>query len=228
VPVPAAPAAAPAPAEKPAAPVAPAPAAAAAPAATIAENDAFRGLFDLWGVPWRPAAGNLCAQSLAHGLVCFRGGGGLAQLRRLDRPAVLTVSGAQGSPRFALLAGLDGERALLAAGGGRREESASALRARMTGEFTLLWRMPAAGSAVIAPGDRGPAVAWLLQRLERAGAGPPPAGGDEAVYGPETAAAVRRFQAVSGIPVDGVAGPETLILLDAEPGPGTPTLRGAP
>ena len=39
--------------------------------------------------------------------------------------------------------------------------------------------------------------------------------------------AVRRFQRAAGIADDGVAGPETLILLDGDPAPGTPTLTGA-
>jgi murein L,D-transpeptidase YcbB/YkuD len=39
--------------------------------------------------------------------------------------------------------------------------------------------------------------------------------------------AVRRFQRAAGVVDDGIAGPETLILLDGDPAPGTPTLTGA-
>jgi peptidoglycan hydrolase-like protein with peptidoglycan-binding domain len=59
---------------------------------------------------------------------------------------------------------------------------------------------------VLSPGDEGRQVALLQQRLGIA---------TDGVYGPETAAAVRGFQASRGLPVDGVAGPETTAALKA-------------
>ncbi|WP_368738096.1 peptidoglycan-binding protein [Myxococcus sp. AM009] len=68
---------------------------------------------------------------------------------------------------------------------------------------------PAAAGAValLATGARGPEVSQLQQALNKAGAQPPLAvDGD---FGPLTEAAVKQFQARSGLQADGVHGPRT-------------------
>lgn len=67
-------------------------------------------------------------------------------------------------------------------------------------------------------GDRGPTVAALQRAL--AAAGEPVA--IDGVFGGETWAAVRRFQAANGCVVDGVVGAETLAALDRALGATTP------
>lgn len=70
------------------------------------------------------------------------------------------------------------------------------------------------------PGDRGPTVAELQRRLEAGLA-------DDGVYGPNTAAAVRDYQARHGLTVDGIVGLQmwTALLTDqpkVEPGDPSP------
>lgn len=72
----------------------------------------------------------------------------------------------------------------------------------------------AAGAAALAPGSRGAAVAALQQQLAAAGYGPGPVDG---IYGPRTAAAVRRFQQDRGLAASGVAGPRTRAALAPAP-----------
>lgn len=55
-------------------------------------------------------------------------------------------------------------------------------------------------------GAKGPAVADLQRRLANAGFSPGPVDGN---FGPQTQAAVRRFQAARGLTVDGWVGPQT-------------------
>ncbi|MEW5739717.1 MAG: peptidoglycan-binding domain-containing protein [Myxococcota bacterium] len=77
--------------------------------------------------------------------------------------------------------------------------------------------------AALHRGSTGPAVRALQDRLVKAGAlsasdvatGP-------GVYGPRTEAGVRRFQAAVGLPVTGIAGPETQAALAS----GTRFLQG--
>src|SRR3954467_9049505 len=66
------------------------------------------------------------------------------------------------------------------------------------------------GSRVMGPGDRGWDVAALQFMLRRRGFS---AGSVDGGYGPNTTAAVRRFQSAAGIGVDGHAGRGTLSAL---------------
>jgi general secretion pathway protein A len=93
-------------------------------------------------------------------------------------------------------------------------------------EFVLLWRPPANTRGTLAAGDRGPGVAWLARRLGPSRVATPGAETD-VTFDQTLTDAVRRFQRAAGVADDGVAGPETLILLDGDPAPGTPTLAGA-
>src|SRR4051794_11604386 len=66
---------------------------------------------------------------------------------------------------------------------------------------------PMLGSRVMGPGDRGWDVAALQFMLRRRGFS---SGSVDGGYGPNTTAAVRRFQSAAGIGVDGHAGSGTL------------------
>ena len=189
------------------------------------QNEAWGGLYRLWGI--RAGAGeNGCAQALVRGLDCLRGEGGLEQLRRLNRPAIVRVYDPQGAPRWLVLERLQGRQATLAAGGERTVADIDKLAGYDISEFVLFWRPPAHTRGTLAAGDRGAGVAWLVKRLGPAGGAISGAASDP-VFDEALTDAVRRFQRAAGIADDGVAGPETLILLDGDPAPGTPTLAGA-
>jgi len=66
---------------------------------------------------------------------------------------------------------------------------------------------PPLGSRMMRDGTRGWDVAALQFLLGSRGYGP---GGYDGGFGPNTEAAVRRYQGVSGLAVDGIAGPATL------------------
>ena len=65
---------------------------------------------------------------------------------------------------------------------------------------------------VIRPGDEGDQVRALQQALVTLGYDPGEADGN---YGPATVEAIREFQTATGLPADGVAGPETLNAINA-------------
>ena len=90
-------------------------------------------------------------------------------------------------------------------------------------EFVVLWRPPAQTRGTLAAGDQGAGVAWLVKRLGPA-SGSISGGVSDPVFDETVVNAVRSFQRAAGIADDGVAGPETLILLDGDPAPGIPTL----
>lgn len=67
-------------------------------------------------------------------------------------------------------------------------------------------RLTTASSPDLGVGDFGASVTQVQQLLQRAGVATGPIDGD---FGPMTQAAVRRFQASRGLPVDGVVGAQT-------------------
>jgi len=189
------------------------------------QEEAWRALFRLWGINAREGE-NGCAQALAHGLDCVRGEGGLEQLSRMNRPAIVRVDDAQGQPRWLVVERLQGRQVTFSAGGARTVVNVDAQTGQGITQFALLWRPPARTRGMLAAGDRGSGVAWLAQRLVAAGAMVGAVAADP-VYDETITEAVRSFQRSQGMNPDGIAGPETLMLLDGESAPGTPTLAGA-
>jgi len=188
--------------------------AASAPAAVDAITDApatpdaaWQQLAARWHVTL-PEHTELCAAAPSQQLQCFQGDGGLAQLRLLDRPAVLKLADADGQPAFALLESLDGQQAHLQLGARHVTVTLSALARQWHGEFTTLWRTP----PDYASGAAAPAVLqWLDKGLSQA-LGQPPAtarAGSNAVRRERIAA----FQRGQGLPADGRAGPVTIMQL---------------
>jgi len=213
-----------------AAPATTAPAASEAPAAAATEevpldqllvrhgNDttteaALGKLFALWGALYDPAKGRGCDQATRQGLECLFQKGSWAQLRALNRPAILTLTDDLGRNHQVVLTSLDDERARIDLGGEQREVSIPAMSRYWFGDFLLLWRPPLAVVKALAPGMRGDDVRWLRDSL-RAAQGLPAAPPGNDVYDDELAQLVQDFQRQHRLAVDGVAGVQTQIALD--------------
>jgi general secretion pathway protein A len=148
-----------------------------------------------------------CEVAIELGLRCYRSNGGLAELRQLDRPALLTAL-ALAVPD-ALLIGLSDTSATLRIANKDQQISLAALSARFGTEFLTLWRAPSNWRDEVSIGSRGPDVDWLVQRLM-----PSDAGGQLAAnrsFDDALQARLRAFQSGEKIDADGVAGPKTFI-----------------
>jgi len=170
-------------------------------------------IFGLWGASYDPARGKGCDQASRQGLECLFQKGSWAQLRALNRPAILTLTDDLGRNHQVVLTSLSDEQARLDLGGEAREVSIAALSRYWFGDFLLLWRPPLAVVKSLAPGMRGADVKWLRDSL-RATQGLPasPSGGD--LYDDELVRLVQDFQRQHRLAVDGVAGVQTQIALD--------------
>jgi len=181
-------------------------------------------LFALWGALYDPAKGRGCDQATRQGLECLFQKGSWAQLRALNRPAVLTLTDDLGRNHQVVLTGLDDERARIDLGGEQREVSISAVSRYWFGDFLLLWRPPLAVVKALAPGMRGDDVRWLRDGL-RAAQGLPAAPPGSDVYDDELVQLVQEFQRQHRLAVDGIAGVQTQIALDtALNATGSPTI----
>jgi general secretion pathway protein A len=180
------------------------------------EAQAWREL----GLHWNVAIGegDPCVAVRQAELACFRSSGGsLGLLRSLSRPAVLALRGDDGRRVHALLVALDDDAATLQAGRTQLRLALPELARRWRGEFGTFWRVPPGW----VPGAAGQAVVqrWAEPHLRAALPAPAPVGFAEQVAA---------FQLLQGLPVDGQAGPLTLMQLSRAAGVDEPRLGLAP
>lgn len=202
-------------------PAAPAPAA-ALPLATMSdvmaqpapEAVAWQGLGRAWDVTL--GAIDPCAQAAAMGLQCYRGKGGLAPIRLLDRPVLLPLADAAGRQVHVVLLGVDDGLATLRLGDGRLVRVPMVELARdWRGDFATLWRAPPGyrEGQVVGAADDG-LGRWLDERLARVDGG----------RGGSLSDRVLAFQLAQGLAPDGLAGALTLMQLNRVAGVDEPRL----
>ncbi len=188
---------------------------------------AFGSLFALWGAQYQQGTGLACEQALDRGLSCVWQRGSLAQLKLINRPAVLSLVDASGAPHQVVLAGLDADEARLLIGATEARVPIAELTDYWFGEFIVLWRPQSGELRPLRAGMRGEDVRRLRQGLEQL-RGLPATTEPADVFDIELERLVEDFQRSRRLAVDGIAGLQTLLVLDAALGaPGTPTLAGA-
>ena len=209
-----------------AAPVAPpsasSPAATQRPAANSAnttDSAAFRRLLSLWGTAMADDK-DPCGQAAKAGLSCLEQRGSWAQVKALNRPAILTLTDDHGQRHRVVLSGLDDRFAILNLGEHNERVPIDELSRDWFGEFTVVWKPKTARARPLSLGMKGDEVRWLRRSLNALrGDASDPESGD--VYDQELATAVQNFQREHRLSVDGIAGIQTQVMLDtalAEPG----------
>jgi general secretion pathway protein A len=189
---------------------------------------ALAGLFRRWSVTYAPDRGRGCEQAAALGLECLFQKGSWAQLRTLNRPAILTLTDDVGGTHQVLLIALTDEAATIVLGGKPTDVPIATISRYWFGDFLLLWRPPLAVAKSLGPGMRGAEVRWLRDNL-RAAQGLPEARPASDFYDEELTRLVQDFQRTHRLNADGVAGVQTQIVLDTVLNPsGSPTLDSAP
>ena len=218
-------AAAPGPAAAPSAPTAPGLSVAsintllAANSANTGDAAAFRRLLALWGTAMGDDK-DPCGQAAKAGLSCLEQRGSWAQVRALNRPAILTLTDDHGQRHRVVLSALDDRFATLNLGEHNERVPVDEISRDWFGEFTVVWKPKTARTRLLTVGMKGDEVRWLRRSLNALqGAASDPEHGD--VYDEELAIAVQNFQREHRLTVDGIAGVQTQLVLDtalAEPG----------
>ncbi|HSQ03710.1 MAG TPA: peptidoglycan-binding protein, partial [Burkholderiales bacterium] len=182
---------------------------------------AYTALFRAWGLDYRSA--DPCQQAERMGLRCRAARGGLDELRRLNRPAVLQMLDEQGREFFACLTALDEKGATFTISTEQRRVGLAALASQWSGHYTMLWRTRPDLPRSIHPGDSGPSVTWLNQQLAqlqgRDGETSP-----NAVYDASMVREVKQFQLARGLIPDGTVGAQTLMYLSSAADRSAPVL----
>ena len=177
-------------------------------------DSAFAQLLGLWQASYTPGKIDGCSQALAQGLRCLMQRGSLAQLRMLNRPAILMLSDQAGTPSQVVLRALRDDTAQLQIGSQSVTISIAELTRFWFGDFVLLWRPGVKDVRDLSAGMRGAPVRQLREQLNRwSGAGNSASTSD--AYDGSLVQLVEQFQRANRLAVDGIAGIETQVALDA-------------
>jgi general secretion pathway protein A len=183
--------------------------------AATGTDAAFAQLLKLWGLKYVPGDGRPCDQAARFGLHCMSRRGSIAELKVLNRPAILSLIDAGGDEHQIVVTALDGDSARLALGAEAPRVAVAELADLWLGDYLLVWRPETLPPRELRTGMRGPDVAWLRQRLQALGG---------AVVTPETGRdrfdaplgrLVEEFQRAHRLSVDGVASIVTQVAVDA-------------
>ena len=201
-------------------------AAAATPASTVADqlnwsaatanpeavrqSRALKNLAQRWGVQVTEA--DPCKAPPEQGLQCFKSSTGLALIRQLGRPVVLSLVDPQGHEVHALLTGLGPSWATIEMAGQAQTVSLIALSQAWHGDFITWWRAPQSYRQKLVYGSKGPAVDWLAQRLATLGQSASPEPGQK--LDRDLQAVLAAFQVSQGIKPDGMAGAMTFMQIN--------------
>ena len=188
------------------------------PGNTLSLPAAFRELFSVWGRDYRVADHPVaCRYAENQGLRCLENRGSRRSLEHLNRPAILQLRNDDGSTRYAVLSGLDNNRATIEIPGGQRDVSFSSLEPYWFGEFTVLWEVPPhiRQSGGEESRDAVSEQIWMGSRMmelaSRYSSSPEEENRVNRMPGEEQ---VRWYQERRGLTVDGIAGAMTIIQMN--------------
>ncbi|OIO69689.1 MAG: hypothetical protein CO186_09940 [Zetaproteobacteria bacterium CG_4_9_14_3_um_filter_49_83] len=172
---------------------------------------AFQTLAEQWNLDM-PFADDPCKWLEKHHLQCLRQRAGMAQLRDLNRPAIIPLM-ANGEKIMAVLTAMNDEQVTLQIKDASWSISLDEFEQHWFADFTLVWRSPEGFQHAIRPGNKGQVVQWLARQLDTLqGTMIPPR-----EYNSMNLILVERlkdFQRQVGLKPDGSAGPQTLIRLN--------------
>ena len=194
--------------------------------ANTGDAAAFRRLLSLWGTAMVNDK-DPCGQASKAGLSCLEQRGSWAQVRALNRPAILTLTDDHGQRHRVVLSALDDRTATLDLGEHNAKLPLDEVSHDWFGEFTVVWKPKTAHTRLLSMGMKGDEVRWLRRSLNALqGAASDPQYGD--VYDETLSVAVENFQREHRLTVDGIAGVQTQLVLDtALAEPGSPLLFAA-
>ena len=187
---------------------------------------AMSALFELWGLDYKSGLQGGCSQAAEVGLACLYQRGSWSGLRQLNRPAVLSVVDDNGNSHDVVLLAINADgTAELSIGGVRVTHPVSDVSDIWFGQFMLLWQPPGGAPVSLVPGSRGVEVVWLRQSLANIDQRYVSDAINSDEYDINLQNIVRQFQRDNRLDVDGLAGQQTLILVNSLLGAdGTPRL----
>lgn len=189
------------------------------PQAETGRVGALRTLAGMWALP--DAVVFDCVGIAEYGLACMNGARDIDRLMRLDRPAVVELSGRDGAAYHAVLTHIVSERAILRAGELELAVSLEDLGELWRGSSVVFWRRPPLVEVPVTEASAAEDILWLRRAVNLEAAN---YGGitlsrvEQAVFDVELLDALHVFQRRNGLEVRDLAGEEELIILNTRLG----------
>jgi len=121
---------------------------------SVDRDAALAGLFARWGIEFQPRPGeSACEIARRAGLRCLVRTGTWNVIRRLDVPAMLTLTTPTGERHYATVTGLDADTVTLELGPRATTLALNDVERFWDGAFVALWRTPDLAATPLKPGD---------------------------------------------------------------------------
>lgn len=176
---------------------------------------ALTSLFDAWGLEYKQGAQSGCSQASDAGLACLYQRGSWSGLKKIDRPAILTLVDDSGESHEVVLLAIHGATAELSISGVRVTHPVESITNAWFGQYMLLWRPPSGQAVSLGPGSRGPEVLWLRESLATIDQQFTSRNTSSDAYDADLEQVVRAFQRAHRLNVDGLAGQQTQIIINS-------------
>lgn len=185
---------------------------------------AFRNLFSLWNTPYDAGNERACEYAETQGLFCMLADGPMAQLQTLNHPAILTLTDSTGDVHQVVLAAIAGATATVYAGTELMTVPLDEVMKLWDGDYLLLWKPQIGAIKSFTPGMQDADVVWLRESLAAIQGSPVEPVSSE-FFDDVLEARVREYQVSRNLTVDGLVGPKTQILMNADLGIQAPRLE---
>ena len=177
------------------------------------KNKAIGDLAAMWGVDLAMAGPIHCDTLGNLSLQCVEKRGSWSNLKRLNRPAVLTLYSNDGTKYYGVLRAMQGNEVDFSVGDQHFRLDKNYLENLWYGEYLFVWRLPKMQREVIRPGVEGEDVTWLREQLQKI-EGVSALSEKPMYFDSVLEERVRIFQRRYGLDEDGVVGLQTLIYLN--------------
>ena len=186
-------------------------------------NWSMQKLLELWQVKYTPLTnGDSCDFAAEYGLLCQQMRGNWQQLRQHNRPAILKFSAGLQGEFWGTLKELSGLNATFYFGENKVTIPIDELSALWTGDYKIIWQAPEGYRGDIAVGDQGRAVSWLREKMKEL---VDSSLSDKQSFDESLKSALKKYQTQRNINADGIAGMNTILMINSETLVGIPLLR---
>lgn len=190
------------------------------------QAEAYATLLALWGVTANVAGSGLtyCHGVQAYGLQCLTPQGGIDDVLKLNKPAIISIR-LGGREFFMVLVRVSETQALLKLGSLEITTSLREMVSHWGGSQVVFWRPPPGFAGEILPGAQGAVIGWLAEHLALVDGTEYNAATQASVYDAPLVERIKRLQLDNNLKPDGIVGGEILIRVADLAGISSPVLR---